>query len=58
MAAANDYSRQFAMRLMNKDFGLILKLAAEQRVPMPATAAAFRSTRREQPNLAKKIFQL
>jgi hypothetical protein len=41
MAAANDYSPQFAMRLMNKDFGLILKLAAEQRVPMPATAAAF-----------------
>jgi NAD-binding of NADP-dependent 3-hydroxyisobutyrate dehydrogenase len=29
------------MRLMNKDFGLILKLAAELRVPMPATAAAF-----------------
>jgi hypothetical protein len=26
---------------MNKDFGLILKMAAELRVPMPATAAAF-----------------
>jgi 3-hydroxyisobutyrate dehydrogenase-like beta-hydroxyacid dehydrogenase len=34
-------SPQFATRLMNKDFGLILKLAAELRVPMPATAAAF-----------------
>jgi hypothetical protein len=41
MAAGNDYSPQFAMRLMNKDFGLILKLATELRVPMPATAAAF-----------------
>ena len=40
-AAANDYSPQFAMRLMNKDFGLILKMAAELRVPMPATAAVF-----------------
>jgi 3-hydroxyisobutyrate dehydrogenase-like beta-hydroxyacid dehydrogenase len=40
-AASNDYSPQFATRLMNKDFGLILKLAAELRVPMPATAAAF-----------------
>ena len=42
MAAANDYSPQFAMRLMNKDFGLILKLAARATsAPMPATAAAF-----------------
>jgi 3-hydroxyisobutyrate dehydrogenase-like beta-hydroxyacid dehydrogenase len=40
-AAANDYSSEFAMRLMNKDFRLILKTAAELWVPMPATAAAF-----------------
>ena len=36
-----DYSPQFPIRLMNKDFRLILETAAELRVPMPATAAAF-----------------
>jgi 3-hydroxyisobutyrate dehydrogenase len=36
-----DYSPQFAIRLMNKDFGLVLETAAASRVPMPATAAAF-----------------
>jgi 3-hydroxyisobutyrate dehydrogenase-like beta-hydroxyacid dehydrogenase len=40
-AASNDYSSQFAMRLMNKDFRLILETAAEMRVPMPVTAVAF-----------------
>jgi 3-hydroxyisobutyrate dehydrogenase len=40
-AAANDYSSQFALRLMNKDFRLILETAAEMQVPMPVTAAAF-----------------
>jgi 3-hydroxyisobutyrate dehydrogenase-like beta-hydroxyacid dehydrogenase len=40
-AASNDYNPQFAMRLMNKDFRLIQKTAAELGVPMPATAAAF-----------------
>jgi 3-hydroxyisobutyrate dehydrogenase-like beta-hydroxyacid dehydrogenase len=40
-AASNDYSPQFAMRLMNKDFRLILERAAEMRVPVPVTAAAF-----------------
>lgn len=30
------------LRLMNKDFKLILKAAAEARIPMPATEAAFR----------------
>jgi 3-hydroxyisobutyrate dehydrogenase-like beta-hydroxyacid dehydrogenase len=40
-ADADDYSTQFAIRLMNKDFGLILETAAAARVPMPATAAAF-----------------
>jgi 3-hydroxyisobutyrate dehydrogenase-like beta-hydroxyacid dehydrogenase len=36
-----DYSAQFAIRLMNKDFGLVLETAAAAKVPMPATAAAF-----------------
>jgi len=38
----NDYSPQFPLRLMNKDFQLILKTAARENVPMPATEAAFR----------------
>jgi 3-hydroxyisobutyrate dehydrogenase len=41
-AARNDYSPQFPLRLMNKDFQLILKAAAQKHVPMPATEAAFR----------------
>lgn len=40
--AVNDYSPQFPLRLMNKDFQLILKAAAEVHIPMPATEAAFR----------------
>jgi 3-hydroxyisobutyrate dehydrogenase-like beta-hydroxyacid dehydrogenase len=36
---AGDYSAQFALRLMNKDFGLVLDTAAK--IPMPATATAF-----------------
>jgi 3-hydroxyisobutyrate dehydrogenase-like beta-hydroxyacid dehydrogenase len=40
--AINDYSPQFPLRLMNKDFQLILKAAAEAHLPMPATEAAFR----------------
>jgi 3-hydroxyisobutyrate dehydrogenase-like beta-hydroxyacid dehydrogenase len=36
-----DYSPQFPLELMNKDFRLILETAAEMKVPMPATAAAF-----------------
>ena len=35
------YSPQFPLRLMNKDFGLILKLAAAVCAQMPATQAAF-----------------
>jgi 3-hydroxyisobutyrate dehydrogenase len=38
----NDYSPQFPLRLMNKDFHLILKTAAEENVSMPVTEAAFR----------------
>ena len=40
-AADGDYSPQFPLRLMNKDFGLILNLAAEVGARMPATQAAF-----------------
>jgi len=39
-AERDDYSPQFPLKLMNKDFGLILEKAAELGVPMPATAAA------------------
>jgi 3-hydroxyisobutyrate dehydrogenase len=39
--AVNDYTPQFPLRLMNKDFQLILKAAAEAHTPMPATEAAF-----------------
>jgi 3-hydroxyisobutyrate dehydrogenase-like beta-hydroxyacid dehydrogenase len=40
-AVKNDYSPQFPLRLMNKDFGLILNLAAAIGAEMPATRAAF-----------------
>ena len=40
--AGNDYSPQFPLRLMNKDFQLILEAAAQEHVPMPAAEAAFR----------------
>jgi 3-hydroxyisobutyrate dehydrogenase-like beta-hydroxyacid dehydrogenase len=39
--AVNDYSPQFPLRLMNKDFNLILTAAAKEHVSMPATEAAF-----------------
>jgi 3-hydroxyisobutyrate dehydrogenase-like beta-hydroxyacid dehydrogenase len=40
-AATNNYSPQFPLRLMNKDFELILKAAAKARIVMPTTEAAF-----------------
>jgi 3-hydroxyisobutyrate dehydrogenase-like beta-hydroxyacid dehydrogenase len=40
--AINDYTPQFPLRLMNKDFQLILKEAAEAHIHMPAAEAAFR----------------
>jgi len=43
-AAINDYSPQFPLRLMNKDFQLILKAAAREHLPMPVTEAAFRDS--------------
>jgi 3-hydroxyisobutyrate dehydrogenase-like beta-hydroxyacid dehydrogenase len=39
--AIKDYSPQFPLRLMNKDFDLILNAAAKAQVRMPATQAAF-----------------
>jgi 3-hydroxyisobutyrate dehydrogenase len=39
--AINDYSPQFPLRLMNKDFQLVLNAAAKADVSMPATEAAF-----------------
>ncbi len=40
--ANNDYSPQFPLRLMHKDFQLILDAAAKGHVRLPATEAAFR----------------
>ncbi len=40
-AAINDFSQQFPLRLMNKDFQLILDAALQEKVSMPATEAAF-----------------
>ncbi len=40
--ANNDYSPQFPLRLMNKDFDLILTAAAQEHVLMPVTEAAYR----------------
>jgi 3-hydroxyisobutyrate dehydrogenase len=37
----NDYRPQFPLRLMNKDFELILRAAANGHIRMPATEAAF-----------------
>jgi 3-hydroxyisobutyrate dehydrogenase-like beta-hydroxyacid dehydrogenase len=39
-AERDDYSPQFPLRLMNKDFRLILEKAGEVGAPMPVTAAA------------------
>jgi 3-hydroxyisobutyrate dehydrogenase len=40
-AKHSDYSSQFPLRLMNKDFRLILEKAAEVKALMPVTASAF-----------------
>jgi len=40
-AAVHDYAEQFPLRLMNKDFQLILDAALQGKVSMPATEAAF-----------------
>jgi 3-hydroxyisobutyrate dehydrogenase-like beta-hydroxyacid dehydrogenase len=46
-AMKGDYSPQFPLRLMNKDFGLIFDLASSLGVRMPATAAAFEINARQ-----------
>src|SRR5712671_4481347 len=46
-AKRSDYSPQFPIRLMNKDFGLILNLAAAVGARMPATGAAFEVNARQ-----------
>jgi 3-hydroxyisobutyrate dehydrogenase-like beta-hydroxyacid dehydrogenase len=55
-AANNNYSPQFPLRLMNKDFQLILKAAAQEHVPMPATEAAFRVNSDELANSEEEDF--
>jgi 3-hydroxyisobutyrate dehydrogenase len=55
-AASNDYSAQFALRLMNKDFRLILETAARIQVPMPVTAAAFQINTAEAANSIEEDF--
>jgi 3-hydroxyisobutyrate dehydrogenase-like beta-hydroxyacid dehydrogenase len=55
-AASNDYSAQFALRLMNKDFRLILETAAEMQVPMPVAAAAFQINTAEAANSIEEDF--
>ena len=40
-AVKSDYSPQIPLRLMNKDFGLILELAGAVGAEVPATQAAF-----------------
>lgn len=40
-AEQNDYSPQFGVSLMNKDFGLILETAKRSDLKLPATAAAY-----------------
>jgi 3-hydroxyisobutyrate dehydrogenase len=46
-AKNNDYTPQFPIRLMNKDFGLILSLAASVGARMPAAGAAFEINARQ-----------
>ena len=46
-AMTSDYSPQFPIRLMNKDFGLILELAAAVGARMPAAGAAFEINARQ-----------
>jgi 3-hydroxyisobutyrate dehydrogenase-like beta-hydroxyacid dehydrogenase len=46
-AVKNDYSPQFPLRLMNKDFGLIFNLAASVGARMPATEVAFEVNARQ-----------
>jgi 3-hydroxyisobutyrate dehydrogenase len=55
-AMRNDYSPQFPIRLMNKDFGLILNLAAAVGARMPAAGAAFEINARQSDEGAEQDF--
>jgi 3-hydroxyisobutyrate dehydrogenase-like beta-hydroxyacid dehydrogenase len=44
-AIRNDYGAQFPLRLMNKDFRLILETASDLNLELPATEAAFEVNR-------------
>jgi 3-hydroxyisobutyrate dehydrogenase-like beta-hydroxyacid dehydrogenase len=55
-AVKSDYSPQFPIRLMNKDFGLILNLAAAVGARMPATGAAFEANARQSDDGAEQDF--
>jgi len=55
-AMKSDYSPQFPIRLMNKDFGLILNLAAAVGVRMPAAGAAFEINARQSDEGAEQDF--
>jgi 3-hydroxyisobutyrate dehydrogenase-like beta-hydroxyacid dehydrogenase len=55
-AMKSDYSPQFPIRLMNKDFGLILNLAAAVGAQMPAAGAAFEINARQSDEGAEQDF--
>jgi 3-hydroxyisobutyrate dehydrogenase-like beta-hydroxyacid dehydrogenase len=55
-AIKSDYSPQFPIRLMNKDFGLILELAASLGARMPAAGAAFEINARQLDEGAEQDF--
>ncbi|PYT99802.1 MAG: hypothetical protein DMG38_10145 [Acidobacteria bacterium] len=55
-AMKSDYSPQFPIRLMNKDFGLILDLAAAVGARMPAASAAFEINARQSDEGAEQDF--
>jgi 3-hydroxyisobutyrate dehydrogenase len=55
-AMKRDYSPQFPIRLMNKDFGLILNLAAAVGARMPATGVAFEINARQADEGAEQDF--
>ncbi len=53
---SRDYSPQFPIRLMNKDFGLILELAATVGARMPAAGASFEINARQSDEGAEQDF--
>ena len=55
-AMKNDYSPQFPIRLMNKDFGLILRLAAAVGARVPAASAASEINARQSEQGAEQDF--